>query len=112
MREYGCLNRSNLEGRFHKQRLNGCLMAKRSTVKSRLKMTAVKVRTSNSRSGNPRRGWVCWDLKGKFHGFVDEGYEGSQALKKCYPNANRVFPAIEIAPKEYTRLYKQRKNKY
>lgn len=42
---------------------------------------AVKVNAKNDTSGNPRRGWkVFCTGNGSFLGFVDEGYNGWQAV--------------------------------
>lgn len=82
-----------------------------SRVVSRLKVNCIEVRTSNTNYGNPRRGWMCWSMKGRFMGFVDSGYEGVGALRASFPNENRVFPSIGITPKEYNALKKKAVNK-
>lgn len=53
-------------------------------------MLAVKINANNSASGNPRRGWLVYELSGKLVGFVDEGYEGIGALRKAFPGAKEA----------------------
>ena len=43
-------------------------------------MLAVYIATKNSPSGNPQRGWIIFNADGGVAGFVDEGYQGKQAL--------------------------------
>ncbi len=48
-------------------------------------MLAIKIRATNDRNGNPRRGWLVYTNRGDFRGFVDEGYSGEGALRLAHP---------------------------
>lgn len=43
---------------------------------------AARITADNDESGNPRRGWQIYSATGQYLGFVDEGYDGHQALKR------------------------------
>lgn len=64
-------------------------------------MNIVYIGTINDSSGNPRRGWIIGYDSGDPR-FVDEGYEGRQALARydIAPAAGDV-PRIEVAAREY-----------
>lgn len=64
-------------------------------------ITAVYVRTKNDSNGNPRRGWMVVDQDGRTVGFVDEGYEGTPALRRRFPDAVEVWHALEVTPAAY-----------
>lgn len=61
----------------------------------------VKIATRNDTNGNPRRGWLCLTAAGQVLGWIEEGYEGSDAIRG-YDDGET--PAIYVAPKEYKRL--------
>lgn len=66
-------------------------------------LTAIYVRTKNDTNGNPRRGMVT-DQDGRTVGFVDEGYEGTPALRRRFPDAVEVWHALEVTPAAYNVL--------
>jgi len=72
------------------------------------KIYAVKINAGNDRNGNPRRGWLCYDIHGGYHFFVDEGYEGRQALLKEFPNAIELC-TIPTTPGVYRDAMKDRR---
>ena len=56
-------------------------------AKDNRKVFAMKIKTKNDYSGNPRRGWLVYARNADFLGFVDEGYGGRRALTSLFPNA-------------------------
>ena len=47
----------------------------------------IKVNAQNDTNGNPRRGWISYDLDGRFLGFYPEGYDdGGEVLRKLKAN--------------------------
>lgn len=75
---------------------------------SRARVIAIKVNAGNDRNGNPRRGWLVYSTKGSWFGFVDEGFEGRQALTSRFPAAVDVVPTLATTPKQYKDLLKQK----
>lgn len=65
----------------------------------------IKVNAQNDTNGNPRRGWIRYDLDGRFLGFYPEGYDdGGEVLRRLKAEEGEGYPAINITPKEYKRL--------
>jgi hypothetical protein len=67
---------------------------------------ATYIRTTNTRSGNPRRGWIVREvIPGQPYAageasFVDEGYEGTSALHDAFPGAV-ITCSVDVTPQEY-----------
>lgn len=63
----------------------------------------------NDRNGNPRRGWQVCSLSDDgyaSYAFIDEGYEGDQALYNQFPADTRFLHmlSIEVSASQYGRL--------
>lgn len=76
-------------------------------------VVATYLRTLNSTSGNPRRGWTVYVIDHNstvmYLGFIDEEYSGNGAhsnLRQQYPEAVELGGWHEIKPSEYNRLMK------
>jgi len=72
---------------------------------------AIPVNAGNDTSGNPRRGWKIVDAEtGSFSTFVDEGYEGWQAVYKAGFLRDEIVQAcvrhFKITATEYKSLVK------
>lgn len=68
---------------------------------------ATYVNATNDPSGNPRRGWKMHSFDGTFLTFVDEGFEGKQAVYSVgFLRDDVIFLAGEyrITPTEYRTL--------
>ncbi|MEV6925498.1 hypothetical protein AB0M46_13510 [Dactylosporangium sp. NPDC051485] len=50
-------------------------------VTTQASLRAVKIDANNDAEGNPRRGWMIYTVAGRYLGFVNEGYNGPQALR-------------------------------
>lgn len=61
----------------------------------------VRIATKNDTSGNPRRGWLRTTSAGQVLGWIEEGYEGTAAIRG-YDDGETV--TIHVAPAEYKRL--------
>lgn len=72
---------------------------------------AVKISATNDRNGNPRRGWLVYQVTEQAKrigegadsdlvGFVDEGYAGIGALRRAYPRVH-VISEVSVTPAEY-----------
>lgn len=73
-------------------------------------MLAIKINAGNDRNGNPRRDWIIADDDGDLINFVDEGYQGSTALKTSfYSNVTPTQEAIEVTPGTYRKLLRAMK---
>ena len=70
----------------------------------------IKVKSENSGSGNPQRGWIHVDSDGNFIGFVDEGFLGNGAIKPLLEKGEKETESIEIPVKEYKK-WKSRSEK-
>jgi hypothetical protein len=57
--------------------------------------------TTNTASGNPRRGWLRTSASGNPIGWIDEGYLGHAAISG-YDDGESV--KITVSPAEYKRL--------
>ena len=57
--------------------------------------------TTNTASGNPRRGWLRTTASGQPIGWIEEGYLGSAAIRG-YDDGESV--KITVTPAEYKRL--------
>ena len=74
-------------------------------------MFAVYIATKNDTNGNPRRGWIIYGADGAAEAFVDEGYDGTEALWR-YSREYQLgahIPAtdrINVPPSEYNRWAK------
>lgn len=63
-----------------------------------MKALAQKVNAGNDRNGNPRRGWLVYDIDGSFAGFHDEGYEGLHGLKRRVASGTTVVELAVVLP--------------
>lgn len=62
---------------------------------------AVKLKAQNDDNGNPRRGWLVYSLPdAECLGWVEENYDGEDALKKEHPEAI-VLCAVNVPVTEY-----------
>lgn len=72
---------------------------------------AVKISAPNDRNGNPRRGWLVYDVREQagrigecadsdLVAFVDEGYRGIGALRARFPRAH-VLSEVSVSVAEY-----------
>lgn len=67
---------------------------------------AVKINAGHDTNGNPRRGWIILDGRtGDMLDFVDEGYRGSSALSRTYPDAV-ICLELAVTPGQYRELRK------
>lgn len=69
--------------------------------------TLVRVTSTNTTLGNPRRGWVLSDAQGNFLKFIEEGYLGRGAIQEyLWEGAVEVQLNIPVTPAVYNRLKK------
>ena len=68
--------------------------------KDNRKVVTVKVAAPNTPSGNPQRGWIVMNKEGRLITFIEEHYDGYQALTNRFPNAT-LGPVIETKASEY-----------
>jgi len=67
---------------------------------------AIKLKAKNDPDGNPRRGWLVYEINEKtehWHkclGWVEEGYNGDCALTREYPGAVTIV-ALNVPYSEY-----------
>ena len=61
----------------------------------------IYIGTTNTASGNPRRGWLRTSASGHPLGWIEEGYEGRAAIRG-YDDGESV--KITVSPAEYKRL--------
>lgn len=65
---------------------------------------AIYIDAGHNRNGNPRRGWIIADDDGSFAAFVDEGYEGSAALRRAgLEHVPRTTTPLQVTPATYQR---------
>lgn len=70
----------------------------------------IRVITTNTTSGNPRRGWVHVNEHGNFIAFIDEGYSGSEPIQQLRNAGVAESITLNITPKEYNQLKKRKAN--
>lgn len=70
-------------------------------------MLAIYINAGNTKNGNPRRGWIIANSDGEFIDFVDEGYEGTGALKTSAYSTAAPTPAIMVEASVYKEAYAQ-----
>jgi len=69
---------------------------------------AIYINAGHNRNGNPRRGWIIADDDGSFIDFVDEGYQGTEALRQSgYGNVTPTTTSIDVTPSVYRDAYRQ-----
>jgi hypothetical protein len=69
---------------------------------------AIYIDAGHDRNGNPKRGWIISDDEGSFIDFVDEGFQGNDALRVSgYGSVPRTSTAIEVKPSTYRDAYRQ-----
>jgi len=61
----------------------------------------IYIGTTNTVSGNPRRGWLRTTASGQPLGWIEEGYEGHGAIKG-YDDGETI--KITVSPSEYNRI--------
>ena len=61
----------------------------------------IYIGTTNTTSGNPRRGWMRTTASGQILGWIEEGYEGRGAVRG-YDDGETM--KITVAPAEFKRL--------
>ena len=61
----------------------------------------IYIGTTNTPSGNPRRGWLRTTESGQPLGWIEEGYEGHGAIRG-YDDGESI--KITVSPAEYKRI--------
>ena len=61
----------------------------------------IYIATKNDTNGNPRRGWIRTTSAGQPLGWIEEGYEGSGAIRG-YDDGESM--KINVQPSEFKRL--------
>ena len=61
----------------------------------------IYIATTNDTNGNPRRGWIRTTSAGQPLGWIEEGYEGSGAIRG-YDDGESM--KINVQPAEFKRL--------
>ena len=61
----------------------------------------IYIATTNDTNGNPRRGWIRTTSAGQPLGWIEEGYEGSGAIRG-YDDGESM--KINVQPSEFKRL--------
>ena len=61
----------------------------------------IYIGTTNTTTGNPRRGWLRTTAAGQPLGWIEEGYEGHAAIRG-YDDGETM--KITVSPAEYKRL--------
>jgi hypothetical protein len=61
----------------------------------------IYIGTTNTINGNPRRGWIRTTAAGQPIGWIEEGYEGSAAIRG-YDDGETM--KITVSPAEFKRL--------
>lgn len=61
----------------------------------------IYIGTTNTTTGNPRRGWIRTTAAGQPIGWIEEGYEGHAAIRG-YDDGETM--KITVSPAEYKRL--------
>lgn len=70
----------------------------------RRRVTALRIAADNDRNGNRRRCWIVFDGDGNTIAAVDEGYEGTAALRRHYPNARELGRRIPTTATYYRKM--------
>lgn len=70
-------------------------------------LVAIKLKAPSDPNGNPRRGWLVYDVpkdvgESKCLGWVEEEYRGDGALRLAYPEA-KTLCSIDVPYAEYRR---------
>jgi hypothetical protein len=60
----------------------------------------VRLMTTNTRNGNPRRSWIVFDHEGWRIDCIDEGFEGPCVFADKYPGGIPLIH-VRVAPKAY-----------
>ena len=68
---------------------------------------AIHINAGQDRNGNPKRGWIIASSEGEFIDFVDEGFEGTGALRNSAFSAAKPTPTIDVVPAVYKDAMKQ-----
>jgi hypothetical protein len=74
------------------------------------KVMVTHLRADNDPNGNPQRLYVINDMKGAVIDVIDEGYYGSQAYRRKYPNFVEVS-TYYIPKSQYHELKREWKDK-
>lgn len=61
----------------------------------------IYIGTTNTTNGGPRRGWIRTTAAGQILGWIEEGYEGSAAIRG-YDDGETM--KINVSPSEFKRL--------
>ena len=61
----------------------------------------IYIGTTNTTTGNPRRGWIRTTSAGQILGWIEEGYEGRGAIRG-YDDGESM--KITVSPSEFKRL--------
>jgi hypothetical protein len=61
----------------------------------------IYIGTTNTTTGNPRRGWMRTTSSGQILGWIEEGYEGRGAIRG-YDDGETM--KITVSPAEFKRL--------
>jgi hypothetical protein len=61
----------------------------------------IYIGTTNTTTGNPRRGWIRTTAAGQILGWIEEGYEGHAAIRG-YDDGETM--KITVSPAEFKRL--------
>lgn len=67
----------------------------------------IYIGTTNTTTGNPRRGWIRTTAAGQLLGWIEEGYEGHAAIRG-YDDGESM--KITVSPSEYKRLKSMAQN--
>jgi len=71
-------------------------------------MIAIKIKTKNDFSGNPRRGWLIIDASAQVVGWFDEDYGNWADSENPYRDiASQSGESISVEPAEYKRIRKR-----
>ncbi len=69
-------------------------------VKRVKRVYGVRLKAPNSPSGNPRRCWVVFNVKGERIDVMDEGYDGESVFRRAYPGAIELM-AVKVRYTDY-----------
>ncbi len=70
-------------------------------------MIAIHINAGNNTNGNPRRGWIIADNDGQFVDFVDEGFQGTGALRVAGYNELPRTKTLKVTPATYQELRRE-----
>lgn len=68
---------------------------------------AIHINAGHDRNGNPKRGWIIANSEGEFIDFVEEGYQGSGALRLSSYSNVKPTPTIDVVPSVYRDAMRQ-----